>query len=223
MVGGAGLDVLGERGAPPPGLGNRGAGVVGCCDGVLVLGCGEGLEVFFQDPAGEQRDLELPEHRAVPVGAQGEGGGGFGVGFFGFEDPGQGLVGDLGGRVEQVAVVAVVAAVGPQVRGQRQVMTGAAGLPRMAEGSPEAEVGVVVDRVGLDHGLELDRRLGEAAGAIVGATERLTDRGLLGVPPRRLGQRLGRVLEVAVFEQLDPPSVEGVGRLGLLRAHVEKV
>ena len=82
---------------------------------------------------------------------------------------------------------------------------------------------VVVDRVGLDHRLELDRRLGEAAGPVVGAAERLADGGLLGIPPRRLGQRLGRVLEVAVFEQLDSPSVEGVGRLGLLRTHAKKL
>ena len=81
-------------------------------------------------------------------------------------------------------------------------------------------MGVVVDVVGLDHRLELDRRLGEAAGPVVGAAERLAHRGLLRRPPRRLGQRLGGVDEVAVFEQLDPAPVQRVGGLGLsLRRH----
>jgi hypothetical protein len=81
-------------------------------------------------------------------------------------------------------------------------------------------VGVVVDVVGLDHGLELDHRLGEAAAAVVGAAQRLAHRGLLRRPPRRLGQGLGGVDEVTVFEQLDAAPVQRVGPLfGRLRSH----
>jgi hypothetical protein len=67
----------------------------------------------------------------------------------------------------------------------------------------------------LDHRLELDRGLGEAAGAVVGAAEGLAHGGLLRRPPRRLRQRLGGVDEIAVFEQLDPAPVQRVGRLCL--------
>jgi hypothetical protein len=64
-------------------------------------------------------------------------------------------------EVEEVAVEAVVASVRPQVGGQRQVVAGAVDLARLAERAAEAEVGVVVDVVGLDDRLELDRRLGK--------------------------------------------------------------
>src|SRR4051794_41562702 len=71
-------------------------------------------------------------------------------------------------------------------------MAGAALLAGLAEGAAEAEVGEVVDRVGLDDGLELDSGRGEAAGAEVGAAQRLADRGLLGGAaggPRPPGRR----------------------------------
>ena len=115
--------------------------------------------------------------------------------------------------VDQAAVEAVVAPVRAQVGGQGQVVAGAGLLAGHAEGAAEAEVGVVVDVVGLDHGLELDHGLGEAAGAVVGAAQRLAHRGLLRRPPRRLGQRLGGIDEVAVFEQLDAAPVQRVGLL----------
>ncbi|MFL6109053.1 MAG: hypothetical protein ACJ72L_19000 [Marmoricola sp.] len=71
-------------------------GSVGGSDGVLVLGRRDGFDVLLQDPPGEQRDLEGADHGAVPVGVDAEVGGRFGVGFLGFQDPGEGLVGDLG-------------------------------------------------------------------------------------------------------------------------------
>src|SRR3954469_23238943 len=127
-------------------------------------------------------------------------------------------------RVQQTAVVAVVATVGPQVRRQGEVVARAALLAGLAEGAAEAEVGEVVDRVGLDDGLELDGGRGEAAGAEVGAAQRLADRGLLGGAAGGLGQRRGRMLEVAVLKQLKAAAVERVGGLdGSLAGHPESV
>ncbi len=94
------------------------------------------------------------------------------------------------------------------------MVAGAAGLAGVAEGAAEAEMGVVVDRVGLDDRLELGRGAGVVAGAVAGAAERLAQRGLLRFPPRRLFQRLGGVLEIAVLEQLEAAAVERVGGLG---------
>ena len=94
----------------------------------------------------------------------------------------------------------------------------------MAERAAEAEMRVVVDVVTLDHRLELARGLGEAAGPVVGATQRLADRRLLRRPSRGLSQRLGGVLEIPVLEQLEAATVEGVGRLdGRFQTHVKKV
>ena len=100
------------------------------------------------------------------------------------------------------------------------MVAGALLLAGHAEGAAEAEVGVVVDVVGLDHGLELDRGLGEATGAVIGTAQGLAHRRLLRCPPRRLGQGLGGVDEVAIFEQLDAAPVQGVGLLcGRLGSH----
>ena len=57
------------------------------------------------------------------------------------------------------------------------------GMPRalalagQAQRPPEAEVRVVVDRVALEHRLELGCRFGELAVAEIGPAERLADRG----------------------------------------------
>ena len=98
------------------------------------------------------------------------------------------------------------------------MVAGALALAGEAEGASEAEVRVVVDRVALDHGLELGRRLGELAVAKVGAAERLADRALLRRPPGDLLQPHGRLAEAAVLEQLDALAIEGVRVVG--RAHV---
>src|SRR3954452_8919113 len=88
---------------------------------------------------------------------------------------------------------------------------------------------VVVDRMGLDDCLELGRGLGELAVAKVGTPKRLANRALLRLAARGLGERLGRSLEASVFEQLDSPAVEQVGRLvvsgalGGLRVHAQIV
>ena len=116
---------------------------------------------------------------------------------------------------EQPAVVAVVAPVGTQIGRQRQVMAGAAGVAGHAQRPAEAEVRVVVDRMGLDHGAELPRRQSEPPRPVIGAAERLAHRGLLRFATGGLGERPGRVLEVAVLEQLHAAPVERVGRLGL--------
>jgi hypothetical protein len=79
-------------------------------------------------------------------------------------------------RVEQAAVGAIVAPVGAKVRGEGEVVAGAGGLAGLAEGAAKAEVGVIVDAVGRDHRLELDRRLCEAPGPVIGAAEGLADR-----------------------------------------------
>lgn len=93
------------------------------------------------------------------------------------------------------------------------MVAGTIHLAGLAQSPAEAEVGVVVDVLALDHGLELDGGLGEAAGAVVGAAQGLADGGLLRGSAGRLGERLGGIGEVAIFEQLDPTPVEGVGLL----------
>ena len=118
-------------------------------------------------------------------------------------------------RPEHGSVEAVFGTVGPQVRGKRQVVSGALGLPRLGQRPAEAEVGVVVDLVTLDHGPELDRGGGEATRAKVGATESLADRGLLGGAPGRLLQGLRRLGEILLFEQLDSAPVKGEDGVGL--------
>ena len=55
-------------------------------------------------------------------------------------------------------------------------MAGAIGLAGLGQRPAEAEVGEVVDLVGVDDRLELDRRGGETTEAEVGAAERLADR-----------------------------------------------
>ncbi len=76
---------------------------------------------------------------------------------------------------------------------------------------------VVVDLVGVDDGLELDRGGREAPAAEVGAAERLADRGLLRRAPRRRLERHRGLLEVGLREQLDAPAVEGEGGVTVMR------
>src|SRR5687767_3749751 len=82
-------------------------------------------------------------------------------------------------RGEALAVDPVVAAIGAQVRGDREVAPRALGPAREVERAAEAEVGEVVDRVALDDGLELLRGLAEVAAAEVRAPQRLADRRLV--------------------------------------------
>src|SRR3954453_11917432 len=89
------------------------------------------------------------------------------------------------------------------------------GLPHLRQRPAEAEVGVVVDLVALDHCPELDRGSGEAARAEVGPAQRLAHRGLLRRPPRRLLQRVRRLLEVLLLEQLDATAVKREGGVAL--------
>src|SRR5665809_60436 len=113
-------------------------------------------------------------------------------------------------RGEALAVEAVVGALGAQVGGNRQVAARlglAAGLRQRAA---EAEMRVVVHRVALHHGLELLRRLGVAAAAEVGTTERLPDRAFLGIEPGGLAQRHRGLREIAALEQRHAPPVERV-------------
>src|SRR4051794_6675544 len=93
-------------------------------------------------------------------------------------------------------------------------MAGAALLAGLAESAAEAEVGEVVDRVGFDDGLELDRGRGEAAGAEVGAPQRLADRGLLGGAAGGLGKGRGGGREGAVLQQPAAGAGEGGGGRG---------
>src|SRR3954462_1720392 len=116
---------------------------------------------------------------------------------------------------EHRQVEAVVAPVRAQVASERQVVAGPLGLPRLGQRPAEAEVGVVVDLVALDPRLELDRGGGEAAGAEVGAAERLAYRGLLRGATGRLLERSRCLGEVLLLQQLDPATVEREGGVGL--------
>ena len=69
-------------------------------------------------------------------------------------------------------------------------------------------MGEVVDRVALDDGLELTRRLGVAPAAEVGAAERLPNRALLGRQPSGLRERHRGRGEVPRLEQGHAPLVE---------------
>src|SRR5919198_2159086 len=85
---------------------------------------------------------------------------------------------------ELLAVGAVVAPVRPQARGDRQVAARPPALAGERQRPPEAEVGVVVYRVALDDGLELDRRLPIPAGPKVGSAPGPPGPPLVGRPPR---------------------------------------
>src|SRR5204863_9205385 len=84
------------------------------------------------------------------------------------------------GRAQPVAIHAVVRAIGAHACRQRQVAARLRLLPDLLARPPQAEVREVVHRRALDHGGELLAGLGVAAGAEVGAAERLADRGLVG-------------------------------------------
>src|SRR5215216_1504852 len=86
----------------------------------------------------------------------------------------------------------------------------------------EAEMGVVVDGVRVDDGLELGRCLLELAVAEVRAAQGLADGALLGRLAGRLGKRDGRLAEAAVLEQLHTPAVEGIEVLAGLLRHAGK-
>src|SRR5918996_3427389 len=92
---------------------------------------------------------------------------------------------------QALSVDAVVGALRPQVGSDRQVAAGAIRAAGLGQRPSEAEVGVVVDRVALDDGLELLRGLLVPAAAEVGPPQRLADRALLGVEPGGLAQRNG--------------------------------
>ena len=122
----------------------------------------------------------------------------------------------LNPRRQALAVEPVVAALGAQVRGQRQVVPRPRGLAGLGQRPAQAEVGVVVDRMGLDHRLELADGAAVVMGAPVDAAEGLADGGLLGRLAGCLLERPLGVLEIALLEQLDPAPIERVeGILGL--------
>src|SRR5215213_2307240 len=93
------------------------------------------------------------------------------------------------------------------------MVAGPLGVAGLAQRAAEAEVGIVVDLVCLDDGVELHRGEREAAAVEVGAAQRLADRRLLGCAPRGALELLGGVLVVLVGEQLYAPPVEGEGRV----------
>src|SRR5882672_10781163 len=103
------------------------------------------------------------------------------------------------------------------------MVAGPLGLTGLGQRPAEAEVGVVVDLVGVEDRLELGGGSGEAATAEVGAAERLAHRGLLRSATRRRLQRLGGLLEIGLLEQLDPPPVKHEGRLALANGHAPSV
>src|SRR5215210_4588980 len=97
-------------------------------------------------------------------------------------------------------------------------MPGPPRLTRLGERPAEAEVGVVVHRMGLDDRLELRRRLRVVAGAEERATERLTYRALLRGLPGGLLEGNRRLLEGTVLEQLHPSPVQRIE--GFVLAHL---
>src|SRR5207248_6482905 len=88
--------------------------------------------------------------------------------------------------------------------------------PALLERSAKAELRVVVHRVFLDHGLELDRGVRIAARAEVGASQRLANRGLLGLHLACLLQRDDGSGEIAVLEQVAAALEQLVDALGAL-------
>src|SRR5262245_47082705 len=123
---------------------------------------------------------------------------------------------ELGGK--PLAIERVVAALRPQIGRDRQVAARPVTLASQGERAAEAELREVVDRVALDDGLELSRRLRVAAAVEVGTPERLSDRALLRGHPGRLGQRNGSGRVIVRLEQGDAAAVEVVeGVAGFVR------
>ena len=106
------------------------------------------------------------------------------------------------------------------------MMAGALLLPGEAQRPPEAEVGVVVDRMGLDDRLEFGRGFSVMARTEEGAPEGLAYGTLLGGLPGRLLERHGGLLEITVLKQLHPTPVErikGLSRLLIVSSHDDAV
>src|SRR5438105_2660011 len=86
-----------------------------------------------------------------------------------------------GAAGQAVAVEPVVGAVRAQAHRESQVAPRLRPPPGLLQSPPQAEMREVVHRRALDHSGELLPGLGVAAGAEVGAAERLADRGLVGL------------------------------------------
>src|SRR3954468_7387356 len=106
------------------------------------------------------------------------------------------------GRPDAVQVHAVVRPVGAQSRRQSEVTARRRPVAGLVERAPEAEVRVVVDGRALDDRGELVAGTLVAAASKVRATQRLADRGLVGLVLARLLQRDRGSGVVAVLEQL---------------------
>src|SRR5437588_5391299 len=105
-------------------------------------------------------------------------------------------------RAQAVAVEPVVGAVRAQAHRESQVAPRLRPPPGLLQSPPQAEMREVVHRRALDHGGELLPGLGVAAGAEVGAAERLADRGLVGLEATGALERDRGGGEVACLEQL---------------------
>ena len=100
-----------------------------------------------------------------------------------------------------VAVLAVVAALGPQVRGERERVARLGVAAQQLQGAAQAEQGVVVGRRVLDDGARTPGRLAVALRAEQRPAERLADRGLVGLEVAGARERDGRGVEVALLEE----------------------
>src|SRR2546421_5979905 len=105
-------------------------------------------------------------------------------------------------RAQTVSVDPVVRAIGPEAHRERQVTARLRPAAHLLQRATQAEVGEVVDRRALDHGLELRAGVGVAAGAEVRPAERLSDGGLVGLQATRLLERYRSGGEVPRLEQL---------------------
>src|SRR5579863_4782909 len=107
-----------------------------------------------------------------------------------------------GGCPCAIAVGAVLATVGPQAGGDRERPAGLAVAAELLERASEAEMGVIVGRPRVGEHAELLGGFAIALTVEQRATERLTDRRLVGleVASARKGHRRRRV--VAAFEQV---------------------
>src|SRR4051794_29311755 len=95
----------------------------------------------------------------------------------------------------------VIAPFRPQLSGQCERLAGLLRTPQLEQRAAEAEQRVVVGRRAVHDGLELDARGLELARAEVRPAERLADRRLLRLEPRRLGQRDGGLVELPGLEE----------------------
>src|SRR3954469_7641777 len=101
-----------------------------------------------------------------------------------------------------VSVAAIVAALGPQVRRQREWVTGLRVTAELLQRTPQAEERVVVGRCVLDDRLELLAGLLVALRAEQRPAESLADRVLAGLEIAGPGQRDDGGVEVALRQEL---------------------